>query len=111
PLLIELCEEFEQIPDRLRRLMEQHQCQVLHFNEDYGASEQTRDDAVARTLTLRGFRVRRYPDQAVIAPGRLLTKAGAAYTVFTPFRRAWQRELAQFWPVLAPAPPSQSVAP
>ncbi len=107
PLLIELCDDFQDIPGRLHALMSQHQCQTVHFNQEYGIDERRRDEAAVRSLTEAGWCVRQHQQQAVITPGRLLTKAGTAYTVFTPFRRAWLQELAQFWPTLEVAPAPQ----
>lgn len=51
----------------------------------------TRDRAVRDALERAGVEVRTYKDRVVLEGGEVRTVQGGAYTVFTPYRRAWWR--------------------
>jgi len=54
--------------------------------EPYGVA---RDEAVARSLSDDGARLVRTGSPYAVAPGRVLTRSGTPFQVFTPFRDAW----------------------
>ncbi len=61
---------------------------AVYWNDEYEPAQRARDEAVERTLAAAGLRVRRFHDRLLVPPGAVATKAGGAYTVYTPFRRA-----------------------
>lgn len=71
---------------------------VTQSFEPYGAR---RDERVAEALSGVGARLVPIGSPYAISPGRVLTQAGSAYRVFTPFRAAW---LAHGWRRPAPLP-------
>ncbi len=60
-----------------------------------------RDAAVARALAGEGRRLALVGSPYAVSPGRVLTGSGAAYKVFTPFRRGWADH---GWPAPAARP-------
>jgi deoxyribodipyrimidine photo-lyase len=73
----------------------------VHCAADYGPYGSARDTAVEKALAAHGIELVRTGSPYAVAPGRVLTKAGEPYSVFTPFFRAW---LAHGWRGPAPAP-------
>jgi deoxyribodipyrimidine photo-lyase len=71
----------------------------VHVTADAGPYGRARDAAVEHALAEQGVVLARTGSPYAVAPGTLLTGAGSAYRVFTPFRRAW---LDRGW--RAPAP-------
>jgi deoxyribodipyrimidine photo-lyase len=61
----------------------------VHVAADYMPYGARRDQAVERALEEAGIELARTGSPYAVAPGRVLTGAGAAYQVFTPFFRAW----------------------
>ncbi|WFN93419.1 cryptochrome/photolyase family protein [Gordonia sihwensis] len=59
----------------------------VHISEDFGPYGRMRDDAVEAALG--AVPLVRTGSPYAVSPGRLRTKAGGPYRVFTPYRRAW----------------------
>ncbi|MCL4250508.1 MAG: DNA photolyase family protein [Anaerolineae bacterium] len=70
----------------LPRLRGETGAAALHFNCDYSPYARARDTAVETALA--GI-THAYDDLLLHPPGAVMTQAGAPYTVFTPFKRAW----------------------
>ncbi|GHE22632.1 deoxyribodipyrimidine photo-lyase [Halomonas urumqiensis] len=66
---------------------------ALHFNHEYPVDEVVRDRGVAAAFTAAGLTATGHHDAVTFAPGELLTGKGDYYGVFTPFSRAWHRQL------------------
>jgi deoxyribodipyrimidine photo-lyase len=60
---------------------------AVYWNDDYTPYAHARDDRLAAMLQ---GRIHRYDGVAFHPPGAVLTGAGAAYRVFTPFWRRWR---------------------
>lgn len=60
----------------------------VHVSEDFGPYGRARDEAVEAALPASVPLIRTGSPYAV-SPGRVRTKAGGPYRVFTPFKRAW----------------------
>lgn len=61
----------------------------VHVAADYGPYGTRRDEAVERVLADDGVALVRTGSPYAVAPGRLTTKGGTPFKVFTPFHRAW----------------------
>ena len=61
---------------------------AVYWNDEYEPVLRARDEQVERVLREAGVRVKRFHDRLLVPPGAVLTKAGAPYTVYTPFARA-----------------------
>ncbi len=66
---------------------------AVFAGRDYEPRAITRDATVARALETGGRRLVLVKDQVIFEHGELLTGAGRAYTVFTPYKRAWLARL------------------
>lgn len=89
PLLVRTADRFDDAPDQLLDVMRCYGCARLYYNEEYEYNERWRDERVAKRLTADGRSVRAFTDQVVLAPGDVMTKDGAWYSVFTPFKKRW----------------------
>ena len=71
---------------------------VAASHEPYG---RRRDEVVEESLAADGVRLRRTGSPYAVAPGRVLTRGGTPFQVFTPFRAAW---VEHGWRAPAPLP-------
>lgn len=105
PLLIRECPWFKDAPSVLLEVARSHGCRSLHFNREYEVNERRRDDQVCRVLAAEGVEVFAHDDQTAMTPGSVLTQQDRAYTVFTPFKKAWiARMVRQGEPTIRKAP-------
>ncbi|GAB3427714.1 DNA photolyase family protein [Massilia solisilvae] len=106
----------EEIP----RLAAELGVQTVFANHDYEPHAIARDDRVARTLAADGRLLATSKDQVVFERSEVLTLGGQPFSVFTPYKNAWLRQLAANPDALAPweieplaarlAPPSAASA-
>ena len=68
---------------------------VVAAAEDFGPYGRVRDEQVARALGAVGAELLLVDTPYAVPPGRLTTRTGSRYRVFTPFARAWR---AHGWP-------------
>ncbi|MFE4465181.1 cryptochrome/photolyase family protein [Oerskovia sp. NPDC056781] len=73
----------------------------VHAAASYEPYGRRRDDAVEAALATAGVRLRRTGSPYAVAPGRVRTRGGTPFQVFTPFRTAW---LEHGWRAPAPLP-------
>ena len=66
---------------------------AVHANRDYEPAALERDEEVARRLRAKGIALRTFKDQVVFELHEVTTAAGGAFSVFTPYKRAWLRKL------------------
>lgn len=93
PLIVRQVARFDDVLREVERLAERLRCDAVFANREYEVNERRRDEAVERALGTAGRTVHWFHDQAVIPPGRLSTGAGAPYSVYSPFRRAWEKRI------------------
>lgn len=93
PLLHRDIDHFDQAPAALLAIAREVGATALHFNHEYPLDEQRRDHAVQAAFHATGLGALGYHDSLAFAPGELLTGKGEPYGVFTPFSRAWHRQL------------------
>lgn len=66
---------------------------AVYLNRDYEPAAVARDEAVAQALARDGRAVHAFKDQAILERDELLNGSGRPYTVFTPYRAAWERKV------------------
>ena len=74
-------------------LVSEFGAEEVHVTRDFGPYGRERDRRVARTLAGIGGRLVGQGSPYAVAPGVVRKGDGQPYAVFTPFFRAWQREL------------------
>jgi deoxyribodipyrimidine photo-lyase len=62
---------------------------AVYANAEIGPYPQRRDAEAAAAVEAAGARLRLFEDALLVAPGAILTEAGAPYTMFTPFSKKW----------------------
>ena len=73
----------------------------VHITEDFGPLGRRRDRAVESALAGHGIALVRTGSPYAVSPGRIRTKAGDPYQVFTPYSRTWRDH---GWPSPPPEP-------
>jgi len=112
PLKVLEVPRFEGAPAALLGLARGVGADRLCFSREYEVNERARDEAVCDAFEAGGLRVESFHDQAIVPVHDIRTKSGKFYTVFTPFRRAWEAvaEDRDLWAPV-PAPPRQPELP
>ncbi|MGE0876663.1 MAG: deoxyribodipyrimidine photo-lyase [Burkholderiales bacterium] len=100
--------------DEIPRLARRLGVTAVYANRDYEPAAIARDAGVAAVLAREGIGFHTRKDQVVFELDEVRTRAGGAFSVYTPYRNAWLKKLAPFhvqaYPVarhaarLAPAP-------
>ncbi|TRZ89289.1 MAG: deoxyribodipyrimidine photo-lyase [Rhodocyclaceae bacterium] len=85
----------------------------VYVNRDYEPAAIARDEEIKRRLASTDFCFTDFKDQVIFDRTEVMTQGGTPFSVFTPYRNAWQKKLKladlQPWPVeeyaaqLAPA--------
>ena len=95
PLIISDQQLFSDSVMTLIQLCDEHQIDAVYFNKQYELDETHRDEAVINALTALGIRCHTFDDQAIIAPGKILSLSGESYKVFTSFKKAWLKKVSE----------------
>lgn len=66
---------------------------AVYTNRDYEPQAIARDASVAMALQHQGREFFGYKDQVIFEGSEILNQAGRPYTVFTPYRKAWQQRV------------------
>ncbi len=92
---------------------------AVFANRDYEPAALARDGDVAERLRVLGCDFRDFKDQVIFEKSEVLTQGGSAFSVFTPYKRAWLKTLTDFhlkaYPIdkyaghLAPPPAGEAV--
>lgn len=93
PLLHLDIDTFDEAPRVLLDVAREHDVEALHFNREYPLNEWRRDQAVEAAFRQAGLAVHAHTDAVAFAPGELRTGQGDCYSVFTPFAKAWHRQV------------------
>ena len=93
PLIMLDIDHFDDIPTQLVGLAQRYNCRTLHFNDEYGIDERRRDQGVVQQARQHDLNIERHVDHVLFRPGDLLTGKGEYYSVYTPFYKAWLRQL------------------
>ncbi len=107
PLLIRSADTWEQAPQVIAELCNEHAITCVQVNEEYGINESRRDHAVADRLGEQGILWRSHLDQLLFQPGSVLTKTGNYFQVFSQFRKVCYSRLHTALPPLVALPKKQ----
>ncbi|SES00016.1 deoxyribodipyrimidine photo-lyase type I [Vreelandella subterranea] len=108
PLLHRDIASFDEAPATLLEIAREHQIEQLHFNLEYPLNEQRRDQAVIESFKQADIAAHGHHDAVAFAPGTLLTGKGDYYGVFTPFAKAWHKQITADQLALRDTPDAQS---
>ncbi|WP_434983884.1 deoxyribodipyrimidine photo-lyase [Vreelandella zhaodongensis] len=93
PLLHRDIDHYDEAAQVLLDIAREHPISQLHFNYEYALNEQHRDQAVLDAFKREGITAQGHHDAVAFAPGSLLTGKGDYYGVFTPFSKAWHKQV------------------
>jgi deoxyribodipyrimidine photo-lyase len=88
--------------DEITRLAGELQVDAVFANADVEPAAIARDAAVAGRLAAAGRRFVSLKDQVIFGKDEVLTLAGQPFSVFTPYKNAWLKRLANMPESLAP---------
>ena len=108
PLLHRDIGHFDEAPNALLEIAREHGVKQLHFNYEYPLNEQRRDQAVLDAFQQADINAQGHHDAVAFAPGSLLTGKGDYYGVFTPFSKAWHKQVTAEQLALRDTPTVQS---
>ena len=78
-------------------LAQQLGVQAVFANRDDEPTALARDAKVLGALANAGISLHTYKDRAIFEQGEVLTQTGQAFSVFTPYQRAWLAKLNEFY--------------
>ncbi|WNL38811.1 deoxyribodipyrimidine photo-lyase [Halomonas sp. PAMB 3232] len=93
PLLHRDIGRYDEAAEALLEIAREHGIERLHFNRQYPLNEHRRDAQVLEAFKHEGIPAHSYHDAVAFAPGTLLTGKNEYYSVFTPFSKAWHKNL------------------
>jgi deoxyribodipyrimidine photo-lyase len=96
PLRIETCATFDEVPAVIEKVCQANQCGSLFFNREYEVNEADRDSAVIERCRASSIEVNRFHDRVLVPPREIKTKQDKFYSVFTPYRKVWDRTVDSF---------------
>jgi deoxyribodipyrimidine photo-lyase len=96
PLRLERADSFADAPQTIIKFAKKHDCSTLFLNREYEVNEVRRDNDVANACEQAGVGVRRFHDRVIVPPREITTKEGKFYSVFTPYRRVWDKRALEF---------------
>ena len=82
--------------DLVPKLADQLQVDAVFINHDYEPAAIERDEAVRERLAETGHAFRTFKDQVIFERAELLTGQNKPFTVFTPYKNAWLKQLTSF---------------
>jgi deoxyribodipyrimidine photo-lyase len=80
--------------DEIVRLAAELDAESVFANHDYEPAAIARDREVQQRLREAGRSLQTFKDQVIFEKDEVLTQAGGAFSVFTPYKNAWLKRLA-----------------
>lgn len=80
-----------------RQLQAHYHIEAIYSNEDYEPYARKRDAEIAQWCGEQDIAFHQYKDQLIFAKNEVLKSDGSPYTVFTPYSKAWKRQLNAFY--------------
>ena len=87
---VKVHDTFSQSGAILSQYAESVNANEVYFNAEYPVDENRRDNAVQVALKQHDIAVNKSHGLLLVPPGKVKTKQGEYYKVFTPFNRAWR---------------------
>ncbi len=78
-----------QVQQELLKLVQESNASAVYFNRDYTPAARQRDEQISLALQTQGCEIKTYKDLVMHEGDELMTGAGKAYTVFTPYKKSW----------------------
>ena len=75
------------------KILDEYDVKALYANTDYEPYATTRDSAVSSLMQSAGVPASFFKDQVIFEKKEIAKSDGTPYTVFTPYSRAWKKEL------------------
>lgn len=76
-----------------KNILQDYNVTAVHTNRDYEPYAKERDGAVQQLLEKHEVAFHTYKDQVIFEKDEILTKSGTDYKKFTPYKRAWLKQL------------------
>ncbi|MGR5148502.1 deoxyribodipyrimidine photo-lyase [Photobacterium alginatilyticum] len=89
PLVIIEVDDFDKEAQAIADLAVSYNISQVYCNKQYEWNERQRDELTAELLEKHNIRFSAFDDDCIITPGKVLTRNGQPFKVFTPFRREW----------------------
>ncbi len=83
--------------DALPALAAEWEAEAVFANHDYEPAAIARDAEVASRLQAQGVALLTFKDQVIFEQNEVLTQAGKPFSVFTPYKNAWLKQLNGFY--------------
>jgi len=93
PLRILEVPRFDRAADALVAHARARGLDSVWLNREYELNEVRRDEAVERACDEAGLGFRAFHDQVILPPDAVKTGEGRFYSVFTPYRKSWMKEV------------------
>lgn len=106
PFILKTCDWFDEVPTAIATLATQHKCSKLFFNCEYEVNERQRDNGVERACAEKAIEVIQFHDRVIVPPEKISTQDGRFYSVFTPYKKAWNTIACDYAEILE-KPPKQ----
>lgn len=107
PILIREIPTFKAVPAELAKIAKKLNASRVYFNAEYEVNESRRDCEAEKLLRKSGVECLTFHDRILLPPGKVLTGAGKPYTVFTPFKNNWAKQILKNDIRVLPAPVPQ----
>ncbi|CAD6505304.1 BgTH12-00796 [Blumeria graminis f. sp. triticale] len=112
PLHIKTIEKRKEIPTLIAALLAEWEVKHIFANIEYEVDELRRDAEIVRGISKQEIAFDLRHDSCIVQPGKLLSGTGNAYSVYTPWYRAWMAhvhsnpDLLETFPAPTPNPSS-----
>ncbi|MFL2715249.1 MAG: cryptochrome/photolyase family protein [Gammaproteobacteria bacterium] len=89
PLTVISSDGFNEDPKKILNLLNERSIKNIHWNNQFGIDEESRDKKVEELLIDNNINSFSYDSQTLFPAGTFKTGEGKPYSVFTPFKKKW----------------------
>lgn len=93
PLLIRTTDLWQDIPEVLLNVCQEHGIKAIHCNDEYGVNELARDQHCESHLAEHGITFECHLDRCLLPPGLIKNQSGNYFKVFSQFKKQVQNHL------------------